>query len=451
MSDQQVESASLGPQHLDNARDSVAFVLEEARRQGASSAEARLNLAQGLSVNVRVGEVETVEFHRDRGVTVTVYFGQRKGMASTSDDSPDSLRSAVSAACAIARHTEEDRHAGLAEPSLLESAPPDLDLYHPWALDTEQAIQEALRCEAEARADARIVNSEGASVSTGSSLRVLGTSNGFLHGYTGTFHSRGCAVVAEDGQGMQRDYWYDGNRRAERLETPEQVGRQARERALARLGAEVPETGRWPVMLAPEIAAGLLGHFISAISGGSLYRNASFLRDQLGERIFPAGFMVREQAHLPGGNGSAPHDADGLPSRDQAFVEDGVLKQYVLGLYASRRLQLAPTGNGGGVHNLSLSDSGESREQLLKRLGTGILVTEVMGQGVNLVTGDYSRGAAGFWVEKGVISKPLQEFTIAGSLREMFAGILGSGTDVDHRGNMRVGSLLLSPMKIAGK
>lgn len=324
-------------------------------------------------------------------------------------------------------------------------------MYHPWAITTEQAIREALDCEALARADARIVNSEGASVSTGTALRVLGTTRGFLHGYTGTFHSRGCALVAEDSQGMQRDYWYDGTRSPERLASPEQVGRQARERTLARLGAEVPDTGLWPVMLSPEVAAGLLGHFSAAISGGALYRNASFLRDRLGERIFPRGFEVRERAHLPGGNGSTPHDADGLPSRDQHFVEDGVLKQYALGLYASRRLGMAATGNGGGMHNLSLNDSGDSREALLQRLGTGVLVTEVMGQGVNVISGDYSRGAAGFWVENGVIKKPLQEFTIAGNLREMLAGIQGSGTDVDCRGNVQVGSLLLSPMKIAGK
>lgn len=451
MSDQHGASANLEPQHLNAARDSVAFVLDEARRQGADQAEARLNLAQGLSVNVRLGEVETVEFHRDRGVSVTVYFGRRKGAATTSDDSPDSLRDAVAAACAIARHTEEDPYSGLAEPGQLESQPPELDLYHPWDLSTERAIEQALRCEAVARDDKRIVNSEGASVTTGTALRVLGTSAGFLNGYAGTFHSRGCAVVAEDEQGMQRDYWYDGSRVADRMAGPEAVGLEARERTLARLGATVPDTGEWPVMLAPEIAAGLLGHFISAISGGSLYRNASFLRDRLGERIFPAGFQVREQSHLRAGNGSAPYDADGLPSRDQAFVEDGVLKQYALGLYASRRLNLAPTGNGGGVHNLSISDSGEDRDALLKRLGTGILVTEVMGQGVNLVTGDYSRGAAGFWVENGVIRHPLQEFTIAGNLRDMLAGIQGSGTDVDARGNVRVGSLLLSPMKIAGK
>lgn len=451
MSDQHGASAVPGPGNPDAARDSVAFVLEEARRQGASGAEARLNQAQGLSVNVRLGEVETVEFHRDRGVGVTVYFGQRKGAASTSDDSPESLRDAVAAACAIARHTEEDPHAGLAAPELLATAPPDLDLDHPWALTTEQAIEEALRCEAIARDDRRIVNSEGASISTGHALRVFGTSNGFLHAYAGSFHSRGCAIVAEDGDGMQRDYWYDASRQPQRLADPETVGREARERALARLGAGVPETGEWPVMLAPEIAAGLLGHFLAAISGGALYRNASFLRDQLGEQLLPAGFEVREQAHQPGGNGSVPHDADGLPSRDQAFVEDGVLKQYALGLYASRRLGLAPTGNGGGVHNLSLSDSGESREALLRRLGTGVLVTEVMGQGVNLVTGDYSRGASGFWIENGVIQKPLQEFTIAGNLRDMLAGIRGSGTDVDTRGNVRVGSLLLSSLKVAGR
>jgi PmbA protein len=451
MSEPRGASANLDPRHLDSARDSVAFVLEEARRQGASGAEARLNLAQGVSVDVRLGEVETVEFHRDRGVAVTVYLGQRKGTATTSDDSRQSLCDAVAAACAIARHTEEDRFAGIATPDMLAGAPPDLDLYHPWEVSTEQVIADALRSETVARDDARIVNSEGASVSTGTSLRVLGTSAGFLHGYAGSFHSRSCAVVAEDDAGMQRDYWYDGNRDPRRVASPESVGERARQRAVARLGAAVPATGEWPVLFAPEVAAGLLGHFVSAISGGALYRRASFLRGRLGERLFPAGFELREQAHLAAGNGSVPHDSDGLPTLDQAFVEDGVLRRYALGLYASRRLDMAPTGNGGGVHNLSITDTGEDQAALLRRMGTGILITEVMGQGVNLVTGDYSRGAAGFWVENGAIEKPLQEFTIAGDLAAMFAGLQGSGIDVDARGNIRCGSLLLAPMKIAGK
>ncbi|MEQ8259743.1 MAG: metalloprotease PmbA [Alcanivorax sp.] len=450
MSENASVTANLGPQHLGAARDTVAQVLEEAKRQGASAAEAQLSLAQGLSVDVRLGEVETVEFHRDRGLAVTVFFGQRKGQASTSDDSPQSLRDAVAAACAIARHTEEDQYAGIAGPEQLADRVPDLDLYHPWALSTEQAIDDALRCEAVARDDERIVNSEGASVSTGSSLRVLGTSAGFLQGYAGTIHSRSCAVVAEDAQGMQRNFWYDAGRRADRLASAEQVGERARERTLARLGADIPDTAELPVLLAPEIAAGLLGHFISAISGGSLYRRASFLRDRLGERLFPQGIDVREQPLLPGANGSAPFDGDGLATRDQAFVEDGVLRRYALGLYAARRLDMAPTGNGSGVHNLSISDTGEDFDALVRRIDRGILVTEVMGQGVNLVTGDYSRGASGFWIENGVIRKPLQEFTIAGNLGEMFAGIQGSGTDVDRRGNIACGSLLLSPMKIAG-
>ncbi len=450
MSENASVTANLGPRDLGAARDIVAQVLEEAKRQGASAAEAQLSLAQGLSVDVRLGEVETVEFHRDRGLAVTVFFGQRKGQASTSDDSPQSLRDAVAAACAIARHTEEDRYAGIAAPEQLAERVPDLDLYHPWALSTEQAIDDALRCEAVARDDDRIVNSEGASVSTGSSLRVLGTSAGFLQGYAGTMHSRSCAVVAEDDQGMQRNFWYDAGRRADRLASPEQVGERARERTLARLGAEIPDTAELPVLLAPEIAAGLLGHFISAISGGSLYRRASFLRDRLGERLFPQGIDVREQPLLPGANGSAPFDGDGLATRDQAFVEDGVLRRYALGLYAARRLDMAPTGNGSGVHNLSISNTGEDFDTLVRRIDKGVLVTEVMGQGVNLVTGDYSRGASGFWIENGVIRKPLQEFTIAGNLGEMFAGIQGSGTDVDRRGNIACGSLLLSPMKIAG-
>ncbi|MBA4720506.1 MAG: metalloprotease PmbA [Alcanivorax sp.] len=451
MSDHPRPSADLGPNQLNAAKDTVAFVLEEARRQGASNAEVGLSLSQGLSVDVRLGEVETVEFHRDRGVSVTVYFGHRKGQASTSDDRRESLCDAVRAACAIARHTEEDPHAGIADASLLADQVPDLDLYHPWTLTTDQAIEQARRCEAVARDDARIVNSEGASLSTGASLYVLGTSAGFLQGFAGTHHGRSCAVVAQDEAGMQRQFWYDSGRRAERLASPEQVGEKARERTLARLGAEVPVTGEFPLLFSAEMASGLIGHLIGAISGGSLYRRASFLCDALGSRVLPEGFRLGERPLMAAGNGSTPFDGDGLPTRDQDFIEDGELKGYALGLYAARRLGMSPTGNGGGVHNVILSDTGESQEALLRRLGTGILVTEVMGQGVNLVTGDYSRGAAGFWVENGVIQRPLQEFTIAGNLKDMFGGVLGSGTDVDRRGNIHCGSLLLSPMKVAGR
>lgn len=451
MSDSSATTAALDESQLRAAEDTAAWLLDEAKRLGVSGVEVNVSLSQGYSVNVRQGEVETVEFHRDRGVSLTVYQGQRKGHASSSDDSRDSLRDTLKAAAAIARYTEEDRHAGLAPKAQLATEVPELDLYHPWALDTQGAIAEALRCETVARDDARIVNSEGASISSGASLRVFATSEGFLHGYRGTHHSRVCSVVAEDDAGMQRDYWYDSGRRGDLLLSPEQVGNQARERALARLGATVPETGELPIIFAPQVASGLLGHLISAISGGALYRRSSFLQDRLGSQVLPKGYTLMENPLMPAGNASAPFDGDGLPTRQQAFVEDGVLKQYALGLYASRRLQLAPTGNGGGVRNISITDSGESLQQLMVKAGRGILVTEVMGQGVNLVTGDYSRGAGGFLFENGVIQGPLQEFTIAGQLGEMLNGIQGSGTDVDRRGNIACGSLLLAPMKVAGR
>ncbi|KZY28218.1 metalloprotease PmbA [Alcanivorax sp. HI0083] len=451
MSDSSATTAELDNTQLQQAKDTAAWLIEEAKRQGADAAEVGVSLSQGYSVNVRQGEVETVEFHRDRGVSVTVYKGQRKGHASSSDDNRDSLRATLAAATAIAGYTEEDRYAGLAPAADLAKEVTDLDLYHPWAMDTQSAIEQALRCETVARDDARIVNSEGASVNSGSSLRVYATSEGFLHGYRGTHHSRVCSVVAEDEAGMQRDYWYDGGRVGDRLASAEAVGEQARERALARLGAEVPQTGELPVIFAPEVASGLLGHLVSAISGGALYRRSSFLQDSLGKAVLPAGFQLTENPHLAAGNASAPFDGDGLPTRAQAFVEDGVLKQYALGLYASRRLDMAPTGNGGGVRNVRITDTGDSLAALMARVPKGILITEVMGQGINLVTGDYSRGASGFWFENGVIQGALQEFTIAGHLGEMLLGIQGSGTDVDYRGNIACGSLLLSPVKIAGR
>lgn len=450
MSDSPVTTAALDSAHLREAKDTAAWLLEEGKRLGLDGVEVNLSMGQGFSVNVRQGDVETVEFHRDKGVSITVYQGQCKGHASSSDDQRDSLRDTLKAAAAIARYTEADPYAGLASAEQLAQNVPDLDLYHPWAMSTESAIEDALRCEAVARDDARIVNSEGASVSSGASLRVFATSEGFIHGYQGTRHSRVCSVVAEDEQGMQRDYWYDGGRIGERLASAETVGKAARERAIQRLGASVPETAELPIIFAPEVASGLLGHLISAISGGALYRRRSFLQDTLGDAVLPAGFSLQEDPLLKGGNGSAPFDADGLATRQQRFIDDGVLQQYALGLYASRRLDMPSTHNGGGLRNVSVTHTNESLEDLMAKVPKGILVTEVMGQGVNLVTGDYSRGASGFFFENGVIGAPLQEFTVAGNLRDMLLGIQGSGTDIDTRGNIACGSLLLSPMKVAG-
>jgi PmbA protein len=451
MTDRDIVQRPLDPGALVALKDRAARVLEEAKRAGATDAEVGISASQGLSVSVRMDEVETLEFHRDRGISVTVYIGQQKGSASSSDDSDDSIRAMVAAACAIARHTGADPCAGLAEADQLANRFPDLDLYHPWALSPEQAIEQALACERAGRADPRIVNSEGASLSSGSSLRVYANSRGFMAGYPSSHHSRSCVLVAEQDGAMQRDYWYDSRRDPARLQSAEHIGDEARRRTLARLGAERPQTADMPVLFSPRTAASLLGHLVAAISGGALYRNASFLKDCLGDTLFPDWVHIHERPWLPGMSGSAAWDQDGLPTRDQDFVRDGVLQQYALGLYASRRLGLAPTGNGGGVRNLTINHTGDDLDALLAKVGNGIFITEVMGPGVNIVSGDYSRGASGFLIENGRLGVPLEEFTIAAHLRDIFAGLEASGTDVDDRGNIHCGSLLIRQMRVAGR
>lgn len=433
-------------------KQQVKAILAEAERQGASAAAVNLGVSQGLSVEVRMGGVETLEFHHNQGVSLTVYVGQRTGSASSTDTSPNSIRETVAAALAIAKHTGEDEANGLAPKELLAQADqlPELDLYHPWELNPKDAIALAERVEAAGRQDPRIVNSDGATVTSGFSLRAYGNTEGFVAAYPSSSHGMSCSLVAEaDGQ-MQRDYYYHTHRVPNRLMSPEAIGEMAAERTLARLGAQKPTTGRWPVIFQAEVARGLLGHFINAISGGSLYRKSSFLLDRIGTQVFPEWMNLAEYPHLKQGPSSAPFDSDGLPTREQFFVENGVLSRYALGLYSSRRLGLTPTGNGGGVRNLILPAGEKSLAQLCEQMGTGILVTELMGQGVNIVTGDYSRGAAGYWVENGVITHPLDEFTIAANLSEMLMGIQAVGNDVDHRGGIQTGSLLLSPLTVAG-
>ena len=435
---------------LEGLRQRVERVLDEARRLGADEAEVKLRHDDGFNVSVRMDEVDTLEFNRDRGFSVAVYRDGRKGMASSTDDSEQSLLATVEAAMAIARNTAPDEHNGIAAPELLATGVPELDLCHPWDIAPEEAIEMARECERAGRGDPRIVNSDGAGLSTATGLVVYGNTNGFIGGYRTGMHSRSCVLVAEQDGKMQRDYWYDARRNPRDLESAETVGTHAARRTLARLGAGRPETGSMPVLFEPRVATGLLGHLVGALSGGALYRKASFLYERLGEQILPAWASLGERPLLPGMNGSAPFDSDGLPTRDQDFIRDGVLAQYALDLYSARRLGMTPTGNGGGVHNLSLTTSEEDQAALLARMERGILITEVMGQGVNLVTGDYSRGASGFRVENGEIAGPVEEFTIAGNLLEMFSGLLGSGTDVDTRGRIHSGSLLLSEMKVAG-
>jgi PmbA protein len=430
----------------------VEIALEESRRLGASQAEAAVSVDVGLSVSARLGEVETIEYQRDRGMGVTVYLGKRKGSASTADLGAEALRETVAKACSIARFTAEDDCAGLADPDTLATEIPDLDLSHPWDVTPEQACDMAIGCEAAALAvDPRITNSEGASVSSHRGLRAYGNSHGFLAAFPGTLHSVSCSVLGAEGDEMQRDYWYSTSRDWRELELAEAVGRIAGQRAVRRLGARKLSTMKAPVLFAPDIARGLIGHFLGAIRGGSQYRRASFLLDAAGQRVFPDWFSISERPHLRGALGSAPFDQEGVATRDRELVESGVLLGYVLSTYSARKLGLRTTGNAGGTHNVIVRDRGRSFEGMLELMQRGFLVTELMGQGVNGVTGDYSRGAAGFWVEDGRIAYPVHEVTVAGNLKDMYRAIQDVGADVDLRGGVRTGSILIEEMTIAGE
>lgn len=430
----------------------VQTLLDEAKHQGASAAEAAFSIDNGLSVSARLGEVETIEYHCDQGIGITVYFGAKKGSASTNDVSPDSLVETVKAACSIAKYASEDAYAGLPEPELLATEFPDLDLYHPWALDAERAIDLAVECENAARHyHPAISNSEGASVNSHQGTRVFGNSLGFLQGYQSSRHSMSCSVLAGSGDAMQRDYWYSVARNPGNLESARSIGEKAAQRTVARLDARSLSTRQCPVLFAPEMAGGLIGSLIGAISGGSLYRKASFLLDSLDTQILPEFVRIHEQPLLKGALGSASYDAEGVATQTRDIVNQGVLRSYILSSYSARKLGMKTTGNAGGVHNLTVESGERDFGGMLNLLGTGLLVTELMGQGVNRVTGDYSRGASGFWVENGVIQYPVQEITIAGNLKSMLRHIVAIGNDVDLRGNIRVGSILLEQMAIAGE
>ncbi len=433
------------------AAESAAKVLQVAKRLGASAAETRISHSVGLSVSVRLDSVDALEFHHSRQLTVAVYLGQCRGVARSTDDSDAAIQTTVEAALAIAREAEADPYAGLADVSLLATDFPDLDVYHPWALTPDEAIAQARACEQAGRANQGIVNSEGADVASGVGLTWYANSQGFSQGYKGSSHQRSCVLIARDDNGMQRDYWYDSNCRADRLQSAEAIGQEAARRVLARLGGRQPETGNYPVLFTPQVASGLLGHFVGAISGGNLYRKNSFLGDSLGEKIFPDWVTISERPRLSGYGSSLIFDGDGLPTREQTFVNEGQLSGYALGLYAARRLNMAPTGNGSGVHNLTITHSDQDYADLLKTMGDGVVITELMGRAINPVTGDYSRGASGFRVEGGEIAEPLEEFTLAGNLRDMFLGLQAAGTDIDTRSRVHCGSLLLDEMKIAGQ
>ncbi|KAG1256600.1 hypothetical protein G6F68_009705 [Rhizopus microsporus] len=439
------------PARLERLADLSQQLLDRARALGASQAEVSCSEDRGLEVNVRLGEVETVQSTRDRGIAVTVYFGKRKGSASTGDLNEASLAATVEQACAIARHTEDDPAAGLAEAALMARDFPDLDSWHPWALQADEAVDLALACEQAGRgADARISNSDGASVSSMQSVSVYANSHGFIGRERGTHHSVGCALIAGTGDGMQRDGWYTGGLAREDLEAADSVGRRAAERTVARLQPRSLPTGSMPVLFAPEVARSLVGHLLSAVSGGALYRQASFLLDSVGQRLFPEWMQIEELPHLRRGLRSAAFDGDGVATRASALVSDGVLQRYVLGSYSARKLGLQTTANAGGVHNLQLAANAGSLQEIARQMGDGLLVTELMGQGVNGVTGDYSRGTGGFRVENGEIQYPVDGITIAGNLREMFSSIEAVGSDVDPRSHIRTGSILLGRMTIAG-
>ncbi len=431
--------------------DAVQLALKEAGSRGASSSEAAASLSQGLSVNVRKSEIETVEHTRDRNLVVSVYFGQRTGSASTSDYSPAAVKETVLAACNIAKWTEEDRCIGLADPERLAKDVMDLDLYHPWTPSVEEASSLALECEASALgADARIVNSEGASVDAHQGVEVYGNSLGFIGHTQKSRQGISCSVIAGVGDSMQRDYWYSSARRLGDLDTPVQVGDQAARRTLRRLGARRVPTCRVPVIYEAPVASSLLGHFISAISGGALYRKASFLLDHLDKKIFPEFVRIHEQPLIVGGMGSAAFDGEGVATSARDIVSDGILRGYVLGSYSARRLDMQTTGNAGGVHNLTIDTGDQNLEQMISGIDEGFLVTELIGFGINNVTGDYSRGAAGLWIENGEIAYPVEEVTVAGNLKDIFQNIAAIGNDVDPRRSTQCGSILVEGLTIAG-
>jgi PmbA protein len=431
-------------------------VLERARRAGASGCDCDVSEGYGLTVTVRKAKPDTIEHNRDRSIGVTVYFGDvpkvRRGHASTSDFSRPSLEQTVDAAAAIARHTAEDDCAGLPDPELLARSQPDLDLYHPWELSTEDAVELAKRCEAAAFAvSKKIRNSEGATVSAQQTQFVFANSLGFSRGYAGSRHWLSCAVIAEEKGLMQRDDWYSASRVPAKIADPKALGRYAGQRAAARLGARKIATCQAPVLFEAPAAIGLIGHFVSAVNGGNLYRKTSFLVDSLGKQVFSAQMRIDERPLERQGMASSAFDEEGVATSERPIVRDGVVEGYFLGTYAARKLGMKSTGSAGGHHNLVVRSQGPDFQGMLREMGRGLLVTELLGQGVNLVTGDYSRGAAGYWVEGGEIAFPVEEITIAGNLKEMFKRIAAIGSDVVVRSGRSSGSILVENMTIAGE
>jgi PmbA protein len=443
----------------DQLKEIAQDVLRFAKDKGASDAAVEISEGQGLSVTVRKGQIETIEQNKDKGIGVTIYLGRdraiRRGNASTSDFSTQSLKDTVDAAYNIARFTAEDDCAGLPEAELLEMQPRDLQLFHPWTLTAEQAVELAQRAEAAAFAvDKRITNSEGANTYAQQSHFVMANTRGFMGGYPYSRHSLSVSPIAGKGNNMQRDDWYSSDRDPTKLAQPEAIGRYAAERALSRLSARKLDTRKCPVLFEAPLAAGLLGSFVQAVSGGSLYRKSTFLTDSLGTAVFGPDIQIVEDPHLLGAVGSSPFDEEGVRTHRREVVSNGIVQGYFLSTYSARKLGMQTTGNAGGSHNLQIVSSttrdGEDFNAMLKKLDTGLLVTELMGHGVNYVTGDYSRGASGYWVERGVIQYPVEEITIAGNLRDIFKDIVAIGDDVLVRGTKKTGSILISTMTIAG-
>ena len=436
---------------LARVKESVAKALDSAKRQGATSAEVSMSKQTGLSISTRLREVETVEFNSDGALGISVYCGNRKGSSSTSDLSEQAIESAVSAAISIAKHTSEDPYNGLADADLMVQGIPDLDLYHPGSLEPQNAIDLALAAEDAALSYSdEITNSDGASYSSHQGLRVYGNSHGLLEGYPSTRHSLSVVTIGERNGEMERDYEYSVSRFPDRLDAPEAVGRAAAKNTIARLGAKKLDTMTVPVVICAQLASGFIGHLVAAIGGGSLYRKASFLLDRKGEQIFPDWLSIEEKPHLKGYLASTPFDHEGLATKDLTIIDNGTLATYLITSYAGRKLDMAPTGHAGGTHTWFLNHTVSDQAALLQQMGTGLLVTDLMGSSVNIITGDYSRGAAGYWVENGVIQYPVHEITIAGNLNDMYRNIVAIAGDVDERKSTLCGSILLEEMKIAG-
>ena len=438
-------------QQLVDIQNIVDDVLKLAQKKGATQAEASMSKVQGIAVSSRMQEVENVEFTNDGGLGISVYVGKRKGSASTADLSKAALTLAVEKAVDIARYTSEDPCTGLADADLMATEFPDLDLYHPQALDTEQAIKTAIEAETAAMEyDERITNSDGASYNANLGMRVYGNTHGINAGYPSSRYSLSCMVIGSQSDDMQRDYAYTVNRNAALLNSAKAVGEEAARATVERLGARKINTANVPIILHKDIASSLFGHYVGAISGGSLYRRSSFLLDSLGKQVFPEWLNIEERPFIKNGLASSSFDNEGVATQDMTIVDSGKLATYLYTTYSARKLNTQSNGHAGGIHNWLVGDTGHSDADLLKEMGTGLLVTELMGQGVNIVTGDYSRGAAGFWVENGQIQYPVHEVTIAGNLRDMFAGIAAIGSEQDQRGSVQTGSILIDKMKIAG-